>query len=170
MKDGIEALEDIYKEHREKALDMDSKISESFILATSVIIIYASTVSIKNLFFIISEICFFIEITMALWSLWKLRIMHASAVISSRNGLEQIRNFINKDFSGYTIEKVKNEIQELKKIDPSPVGKVRAEITFLQKICFYTFLIGLVFIALQPVQNQFFDFFKNIFIFLINIK
>ncbi len=148
------------EESRNKALELDIKIPETFILSISVIIVYLSNIADKNPLYTCSVILFFIAIFLSLLSLWKTRELHADVYFRARNSLSQLKIITKRSFKKpEEVEKRKLELDRLlKKYAPLEKYGLKKTITSLQRITFILFFFGLIFLSLQPFWTKIISF------------
>jgi len=155
---GEEYLELIYKESRSKSLEVDIKIPEVFILSTSVIIVYLSTLTNKNPLFLFIVFLFFGVIFLSLLSLWEARKMHTTTVFEVSGALDKLRTYKSTHFN--TLEEAKNElmkiIEENKKESKIAIFKQNT-ITY-QRVSYLLFLAGLILLLLHSFWEQLISF------------
>lgn len=154
MSNGLEELGKKMNISRDISLQMDVKIPEVFVLSTSVIIIYLSTIQDKeNPLYIFSVILFFLAIFLSLISLWKIRGLHANIYIAGKKGYSEIITTMEKSFT--SVEKMKEAFNKIIKDNPINLLKnTKKLIVSLQRITFIFFGFGLLFLFLQPIWND----------------
>lgn len=132
---GTEWLQFMYKESRRLFLEGEFKVPEFFLLATSIIIVYLSTIQRLDFLFVMATISFFIVIFLAMKMLWFLREIHREIASKTSKKLDQIRTFL--------IEKDPQKIEEMMKVDAGKVGIYRNKFLRREHFCNTIFIFGL---------------------------
>lgn len=133
--EGRGRLDFIYKESRRLFLEGEFKVPEFFLLATSIIIVYLSTIQRLDFLFVITTVSFFIVISLAIKMLWFLREIHREVTSKTSEKLDQIGTFL--------IEKDPQKIKEMMKIDTSKITLYRNKFLRSEHFCNTIFIFGL---------------------------
>jgi len=156
IKNGLQCLQYQYEEHRKKFLEIDIKIPEVFILSSSVVVVYLS--SLKQLPFLIllsAFVCFGITITSSIISLWKIREFHRQATLNISKSLGKFRIFEKQFSKDLNLDEYKKNINKLSKdaIEDISLSNLKRWSDFLQITSLWFFLMGLF----QTIFAQFFN-------------
>lgn len=162
MMTGEEYLELIYKESRTKSLEIDIKIPEIFVLSTSVIIVYLSTLTNKNLLFLFIVFLFFCVILLSLLSLWEARKMHTTTVFVISGALDKLRIYKSTQFN--TQEEAQNELMKITEENKkeSKIGKFKHNSIKYQRLAFLCFSAGLILLLVHSFWDELIGFFSSL--------
>jgi len=151
MENGFKNLEEKKDKAMEKFLDLDTKIPEVFILATSVVMIFLSTISQKDCFYWLSFVMFGLVLIISLIVLFFAKGLYKNIVEISGGFLDKIRKLLeqgrNMDFSRFKKE-LGNSVTLYKEQSSKKIRTKRLWINAFLIVAFILFLLGLLFLAL----------------------
>ena len=151
MENEFKTLEKKKDKAMDKFLDLDTRIPEIFILATSVVMIFLSTIPQKDCFYWISFIMFVLVLIISLLILFFAKGLYKNVVEVSGGFLNRIRELLENgksmDFYKFKRE-LDSSVNFYKEQSEEHIRAKRKRINTLLTIAFILFLLGLLFLVL----------------------